>query len=205
MHRRWLLLGCAGVGAAAAHAAPGRAALLRLHRSAPRSSAPSVRAPDAVTLAGRHDVCRPACRGAATPALLQDLGITFTAVAENLETKADGDPTAARALGYLIGAARRGIEGSSGTSAELHRARLERSGLGGRRPGVGRGARRGPARRGGIGMTPLRLRLFHAADGTRVAYREAGVGPGPGAAAQRGCCRTGSSSRSSSTSPTASA
>ena len=27
-------------------------------------------------------------------------------------------------------------------------------------------------------MTPLRLRLFHAADGTRVAYREAGVGPG---------------------------
>ena len=35
-------------------------------------------------------------------------------------------------------------------------------------------------------MTPLRLRLFHAADGTRVAYREAGVGPGARAAALAG-------------------
>jgi hypothetical protein len=66
-------------------------------------------------------------RGATTPALLQDLGMTFTAVAENLETQADDDPAAARRLGYLIGAARRGIEGSSGTSAELTH-RLERTG-----------------------------------------------------------------------------
>ena len=54
-------------------------------------------------------------------------------------------------------------------------------------------------------MTPLRLRLFHAADGARVAYREAGVGPGLVLLHCARAHRTASSSRSSSTSPTASA
>jgi hypothetical protein len=125
MHRRWLLLGCVGaalLGACGAGDEPlssGCTDRAQVERAL-------ARAPDAVTLADGTTLS--ACmRGAATPALLQNLGITFTAVAENLETKADGDPVAARQLGYLIGAARRGIEGSSGTSAELTH-RLERSG-----------------------------------------------------------------------------
>ena len=175
MHRRWLLLGCAGVallGACGAgdevlsSACTDRAQVERaLAQRAGRGDARRRHEP-VVLPAGRHDA-----RAPAGPRL------TFTAVAENLETQANGDPAAARQLGYLIGAARRGIEGSSGTSAELTH-RLERTRRGGRRPGVRRRARRGPARGGAIGMTPLRLRLFHAADGTRVAYREAGVGPG---------------------------
>jgi hypothetical protein len=127
MHRRWLLLGCAGVALLGACGA-GDEPLSSACTDRAQVERALARAPDAVTLADGTTLS--ACmRGAATPALLQDLGITFTAVAENLETKADGDPAAARQLGYLIGAARRGIEGSSGTSAELTH-RLERSGSG---------------------------------------------------------------------------
>jgi len=126
MHRRWLLLGCAGVALLGGACGAGEEPLSSACTDRAQVERALARAPDAVTLTDGTKLS--ACmRGAATPALLQDLGITFTAVAENLETSADGDPVAARQLGYLIGAARRGIEGSSGTSAELTH-RLERTG-----------------------------------------------------------------------------
>ena len=127
----------------------GRGALLGLHRpragrARPRAGAgrgDARRRREPVVLpAGRHDARAPAGPRRST----------FTAVAENLETQADDDPAAARRLGYLIGAARRGIEGSSGTSAELTH-RLERTRRGGRRPRVRRRAARGPAGGGASG------------------------------------------------------
>ena len=122
-----MLLGCAGVALLGACGA-GDEVLSSACTDRAQVERALARAPDAVRLPDGTGLS--AClRGATTPALLQDLGITFTAVAENLETKADGDPTAARRLGYLIGAARRGIAGSSGTGAELAH-RLERSGAG---------------------------------------------------------------------------
>ena len=125
MHRRWLLLGCAGVALLGACGA-GDEVLSSACTDRAQVERALARAPEAVTLddGTRLSAC---LRDASTPALLQDLGITLTAVAENLETQADGDPAAARQLGYLIGAARRGIEGTSGTSAELAH-RLERTG-----------------------------------------------------------------------------
>jgi hypothetical protein len=60
---------------------------------------------------------------ATTPADLQNLGGTLTAIAEELED----DPAAAERLGYLIGAVRRGSAEGSGIGAELAH-RLERSG-----------------------------------------------------------------------------
>jgi hypothetical protein len=127
MHRRWLLLGCVGVvwlGACGAGDAPlssactDRAAVERALARAPAE----VALPDGTRLS--------AClRDATTSADLENLGATLTAVAEGLEEQADGDPAAAGRLGYLIGAARRGIEDSSGTGAELAH-RLERSGAG---------------------------------------------------------------------------
>jgi hypothetical protein len=125
MHRRWLLLGCAGVALLGACGA-GDEVLSSSCTDRAQVERALARAPDAVTLADGASLSS-CLRGATTPALLQDLGMTFTAVAEKLETQADDDPAAARRLGYLIGAARRGIEGSSGTSAELTH-RLERTG-----------------------------------------------------------------------------
>lgn len=125
MHRRWLLLGCAGVALLGACGA-GDEVLSSACTDRAQVERALARAPDAVTLADGASLSS-CLRGATTPALLQDLGLTFTAVAEKLETQANGDPAAARQLGYLIGAARRGIEGSSGTSAELTH-RLERTG-----------------------------------------------------------------------------
>src|SRR5215207_8417081 len=104
MHRRWLLLGCAGVALLAACGA-GDEVLSSSCTDRAQVERALARAPDSVTLADGASLSS-CLRGATTPALLQDLGMTFTAVAENLETQADDDPAAARRLGYLIGAAR---------------------------------------------------------------------------------------------------
>jgi len=142
MHRRWLLLGCAGVawlGACGADDATLSSACTD-RAGVERALA---RAPDEVALADgtRLSAC---LRAATTAADLQNLGATLTAVAEDLERSADGDPASAGRLGYLIGAARRGIEGSSGTGAELAH-RLERSGAGVSDPGSAAALRRGLA------------------------------------------------------------
>ena len=107
MHRRWLLLGCAGVAWLGACGA-GDETLPSACTDRAGVERALARAPDEVTLADGTGLS--AClRGATTPALLQDLGITFTAVAENLETKADGDPRSRRAA-----AGRGGPGGSDG-------------------------------------------------------------------------------------------
>ena len=57
---------------------------------------------------------------------LQNVGIALTNVAEDLEVDAVRDAEAARRLGFLVGAARRGAGSASALQAELVR-RLERS------------------------------------------------------------------------------
>ena len=79
-----------------------------------------VRLTDGATLSG-------CVRLARTDADLQNVGVTFSNAAEDLEVDAlKGDEQAALRLGYLVGAARKGAETSSGVGAELVR-RLERS------------------------------------------------------------------------------
>jgi hypothetical protein len=68
-----------------------------------------------------------------TPATLQELGAVLTPLAEDLEAAARDDPAAARRLGFLIGATRKGIERTDGRGAELAR-RIERSGASVRDP-----------------------------------------------------------------------
>ena len=66
-------------------------------------------------------------RHARTGAELQNVGVTLSAAAEDLEARAlDGDEQAALRLGYLVGAARTGAATTGGVAAELVR-RLERS------------------------------------------------------------------------------
>jgi hypothetical protein len=57
---------------------------------------------------------------------LQNVGVTLSSAAEELEERAASDPRAALELGYLVGAARRGAATGSGVQDELVR-RLERS------------------------------------------------------------------------------
>lgn len=66
-------------------------------------------------------------RNARSDAELQNVGVTFSNAAEDLELAAVEDPQTARELGYLIGAARKGSATGSGIQDELVR-RLERSG-----------------------------------------------------------------------------
>jgi hypothetical protein len=84
------------------------------------------RAPRAVTLGGgaRLSECVSRSRNDAE---LQETGRVLTHVADDLARRAqDGDLAAATALGYLVGAARRGAAHTAGVHAELQR-RLERS------------------------------------------------------------------------------
>ncbi len=127
MHRRWLLLGCVGAAWLGACGA-GDPVLSSACTDRAQVERALDRAPDAVTLADgtRLSAC---VERATTSADLQNLGTTLTTIADDLAARADGDPRAAGRLGYLIGAAQRGIERSSGTGSELAR-RLERSGAG---------------------------------------------------------------------------
>ena len=64
---------------------------------------------------------------ARSDAALQNVGVAFSNAAEDLEERAlGGDAEAGLQLGYLVGAATKGAETTSGVSAELIR-RLERS------------------------------------------------------------------------------
>jgi hypothetical protein len=78
-------------------------------------------APRAVTLAGgaRLSDC---VSDARTDADLQEAGIVLTGAADDLAHRAQqGDARAAMALGYLVGAARRGAARTAGIQAELQR------------------------------------------------------------------------------------
>ena len=83
-------------------------------------------APDAVELPDGATIS--ACvRNARSGAELQNVGVTLSGAAEDLEARAmEGDETAALQLGYLVGAARKGAATTGGVAAELVR-RLERS------------------------------------------------------------------------------
>lgn len=80
----------------------------------------AVELPDGATIS--------ACvKNARTGAELQNVGVTFSSAAEDLEARAiDGDADAAVQLGYLVGAATSGAKTTSGVAAELVH-RLERS------------------------------------------------------------------------------
>lgn len=140
MRRGWLLLGCLGAAWLGACGADDPVLSSACTDRAGVAQALD-RAPSAVTLQDgtRLSAC---LRDAESSADLQTLGSTFTAVADDLAVRADGDPAAAARLGYLIGAARRGIKGSSGTGAELAH-RLERSGAGVRDPAAAAALRQG--------------------------------------------------------------
>ena len=92
------------------------AAVMAALRAAPEA----VELPDGATIS--------ACvKNARTGAELQNVGVTLSAAAEELETLAmGGDEDAALQLGYLVGAARSGAATTGGVAAELVR-RLERS------------------------------------------------------------------------------
>jgi hypothetical protein len=64
--------------------------------------------------------------GSRNPGDLQTVGGVLTQAAEELEETAPRDPGAALRLGYLIGAARRGLQGQLGITDELVR-RIERT------------------------------------------------------------------------------
>jgi hypothetical protein len=81
------------------------------------------RAPDAVHLADGTSISTCVSR-ALDDGQLQSLGATLTAVADDLAVRARSGDRSAVALGYLIGAARRGAAHSNGINAELVR-RLE--------------------------------------------------------------------------------
>ena len=122
MRRRCVLLGCVGVawlgacGAGEEAIAPGCTDRAQVERALADGGplADGTRLSTCVT-------------DATTPATLENLGAVLTAVAEELEDRAADDPEAARRLGFLIGAARRGIARTDGRGAELAH-RLERSG-----------------------------------------------------------------------------
>ena len=124
MRRRCLLLGCVGVAWLGACGAGEESPLPASCTDREQVEAALAAAPEPVALEDgtRLSGC---VRQAETSADLQNLGVTLTAVAEDLE----GDPARAAQLGYLIGAVRRGTADTSGVGAELAR-RLERSGAG---------------------------------------------------------------------------
>jgi len=82
---------------------------------------------------------------ARTDGELQNAGIVITRAAEELAARAEaGDERAATALGYLVGAARRGAARTAGVAAELLR-RIERAAAFVEDPAVLRALRRGIA------------------------------------------------------------
>ena len=83
-------------------------------------------APEAVELPDGSTIS--ACvKHARSGAELQNVGVTLSSAAEDLEALAmEGDEAAAVQLGYLVGAARAGAATTGGVAAELVR-RLERS------------------------------------------------------------------------------
>ncbi len=84
------------------------------------------RAPRPVTLSG-GTLLSECIERSRNDAQLQELGRVLTRVSDDLAVRARaGDVAAAAALGYLVGAARRGAERTSGIHAELAR-RMERS------------------------------------------------------------------------------
>jgi hypothetical protein len=122
MRRRCILLGCVGIawlgacGAGEEAIAPGCTERADVEQAiASRGTLPD---------GTRLSEC---LERATDPAALQNLGAVLTVVAEDLEDRAAADPDAARRLGFLIGAARRGVTGTDGRGAELAH-RLERSG-----------------------------------------------------------------------------
>ena len=122
MRRRCLLLGCVGVVLLGACGASEEAIAPACTQRAEveRAIADRGRMPDGTRLSQ--------CLERATdPASLQNLGAVLTTIAEELEDSAATDPAAARRLGFLIGAARRGVAEGDGRAAELAH-RLERSG-----------------------------------------------------------------------------
>jgi hypothetical protein len=78
------------------------------------------RAPGPVTLTGatRLSDC---VRLARSDSDLQGLGLSLTAVADQLRARASSDPAAALQLGYLAGAVHRGAATTPGLSAQLAR------------------------------------------------------------------------------------
>ncbi|HEV2820242.1 MAG TPA: hypothetical protein VGW11_07030 [Solirubrobacteraceae bacterium] len=76
-------------------------------------------APAPVRLAGDMPISR-CVELASSAADMQNVGILVVNVAEDLKQQAaDGDQTAARELGYLVGAVQRGAERTNGTHLEL--------------------------------------------------------------------------------------
>jgi hypothetical protein len=83
-------------------------------------------APEAVELPGGATISE-CLRNAESGADLQNVGVTLSSAAEDLELRAmDDDEAAALQLGYLIGAAETGAARHAGVAGELVR-RLERS------------------------------------------------------------------------------
>ena len=84
-------------------------------------------------------------RRARSDAELQDVGITFTQVADDLATRITRSDAAALQLGYLIAAAHRGAERTNGVGVELQRRLEQTVGLDGPPPGRRAAFERGSA------------------------------------------------------------
>src|SRR2546421_3094720 len=102
-----------------------------------RTAPATVRLPDGTRLS----TCLQRAR---SDAELQDVGITFTHVADALAARVARSDAAAVQLGYLIAAARRGAERTNGVGLELQRRLEQTIGLDGPPP-----ARRAAFARGG--------------------------------------------------------
>ncbi len=79
------------------------------------------RAPDRVMLADGTSLSRCVRLAAARDGDLQSLGLALTAAAEYLRASAATDGDAALALGWLVGAVRRGARQTPGVAAQLAR------------------------------------------------------------------------------------
>lgn len=112
--------GLAGCGPKAAPLADGctdRAAVAKALRGAPQD----VALPDGSSLAS--------CIADGTDdGDLQNVGLTYSGVEEQLVPAAATDPTAALQLGYLVGATRKGAERTQGVMAELQNRLEQRAG-----------------------------------------------------------------------------
>ena len=114
---------------------------------------------------------------------LQSLGVILTGIADELADHSEtGDVRFAAQLGFLLGAAERGANAAQGVQDSRTSPDGSRARRGARTPQAPRrraAVRAGRRRRSARGMSRhVRLRLFHHRDGARVAYREAGAGPG---------------------------
>ena len=142
-----------------------------------------------------------ASQRAYTDAELQELGSLLTTVAERARGGGRGRRRRPRRrdLGYLIGAVARGAPAHAGRSRPSSTGGSSAAAVDARRrrplPCRTRSTRARPTGR----RRRMRLRLFHAADGARIAYREAGTGPPLVLLHSARAHATASSSRSSST------